>query len=149
MTDINETIDRIARLAFDNAVDPEDGSTCTSAVNKYAHDMVMEALRYAVREAFEEAARIADQYRQRETGNDSLDILSAISSYLGCGLGDENTTDEAFYKRIILGIDNHANCGIDFGRRQAFKEAAQIVENAPLAHSNTEIAAAIRAKVTP
>lgn len=107
------------------------------------------ALADARNAAFKEAARIADQYKQREPGNDSLDILSAISSYLGCGLGDENTTDEAFYKRIIWGIDNHANCGIDFGRRQAFKEAAQIVENAPLAQNNTEIAAAIRAKVTP
>ncbi len=34
-------------------------------------------------------------------------------------------------------------------RNSALKEAARIVEDAPLAHSNTEIASAIRAKVTP
>ena len=86
MTDINETIERIARLAFDNAVDPEDGSTCTSAVNKYQHGVVLEALRYTAREArnaaFEEAALIVsdmdphiDQY---ESGGWNIDTINEI-----------------------------------------------------------------------
>jgi hypothetical protein len=43
------------------------------------------------------------------------DILSGLSSYLGVGLGDdETTTAEDFDKRIRWGIDNHTNGTIRF-----------------------------------
>lgn len=45
-----------------------------------------------------------------QPGNgDALSVLSGISSYLGAGMGDENTTPAEFEKRIRWGIDHHVS----------------------------------------
>jgi hypothetical protein len=46
--------------------------------------------------------------------NEYRDALSAISSFLGAGLGDDSTSADDFYKRIRWGIDNHVSCTFDF-----------------------------------
>lgn len=41
--------------------------------------------------------------------NEAVSVLSSISSYLGAGMGDENTTPDEFEKRIRWGIDHHVS----------------------------------------
>lgn len=48
---------------------------------------------------------MADLAALRAERDAAMDTLSALSSYLGCGFGDENTTAEDFDKRILFGID--------------------------------------------
>lgn len=45
----------------------------------------------------------------READAEARDVLSALSSYLGCGLGDDATTLQEYDKRIRFGIDEMFN----------------------------------------
>lgn len=36
--------------------------------------------------------------------DEAMDMLSKLSHFLGCGIGDENTTAKQFYHRIIAGF---------------------------------------------
>jgi hypothetical protein len=43
---------------------------------------------------------------------DGMDVLSALSSYLGAGCGDETTTAEEYAKRIRWGVDYQASTAV-------------------------------------
>lgn len=62
-----------------------------------------------IREALGGNPQEADPAVVLTGGEDALDVLSSLASYLGVGLGDETTTAEQFDKRIRWGIDNHTN----------------------------------------
>ena len=36
--------------------------------------------------------------------DEAMDMLSKLSHFLGCGIGDENTTAKQFYDRIVEGF---------------------------------------------
>jgi hypothetical protein len=55
---------------------------------------------------FEQASVSAGEENCDEYVDNALETLSAISSYVGSGLGDENTTPSEYYERILEGIDN-------------------------------------------
>ena len=55
-----------------------------------------------------------------DAASDALDVLSNLYSYLGTGMGDDNTTAEQFDKRIRWGID-HLAC-------VAIQRCADVVE---------------------
>lgn len=44
-----------------------------------------------------------------EDDNEALNVMAGISSYLGAGLGDDDTTADQYGKRIRWGLDNHHN----------------------------------------
>lgn len=60
----------------------------------------------------------------------AIETLSALSSYLGCGLGDEHTTAEQFDARIRWGIDYQTSAIlgmiIDRIRKEAMSETPDL-----------------------
>ena len=61
-----------------------------------------------VRKAALDAA-LADSAAVRAELQEARDVLSDMSSYVGAGLGDENTTVEQYDKRIRWGIEHLTN----------------------------------------
>jgi hypothetical protein len=41
--------------------------------------------------------------------DEAMDMLSKLSHFLGCGIGDENTTAKQFYDRIVEGFVSNNN----------------------------------------
>lgn len=41
--------------------------------------------------------------------DEAMDMLSKLSHFFGCGIGDENTTAKQFYHRIIKGFTSNNN----------------------------------------
>jgi hypothetical protein len=41
--------------------------------------------------------------------DEAMDMLSKLSHFLGCGIGDENTTAKQFYDRIVEGFVSYNN----------------------------------------
>jgi hypothetical protein len=72
-------------------------------------------------------ALTAVEAETREANRDALDVLSALSSYFGMGMGDETTTAEEYHKRIRKGIDDQAE-----GTQRLIAETAERVERETL-----------------
>lgn len=91
-----------------------------------------------------------DRDELREALDAAKDVLSWISSYLGTGLGDDNTTVEQFENRIRDGFDMQAKGTLLFveaartnARGKAIEECLAIADDPE--HDGVQIADAIRA----
>jgi len=65
---------------------------------------------------FEQASVSVGEKKHEKSYNDTMEVLSAISSYVGSGFGDENTTPSEYYERILEGIDNLVNIAHNIAR---------------------------------